>query len=226
MIFIIYFIEYMSNYNFKFFKIMFSLPLFFIFFYVNQNIYGTEYTENEWGIKFQVQDPWNITSKPEKDNFCNNELKCLIVLDNTIGDQSSTITILAEKGQEFENKCQCDSLIDFVQYDYNKTFGLSDDFTLISDNETTISGNISAWQLEFDIANPNSNNGLQQEGKMWTILTINNNAYYIIGYTTDKKLYDKYLPEVKKIIGSIEFIPTQEIKKIIQPSFMTSTDLD
>jgi hypothetical protein len=204
----------------------------------NKDILYYNYTNNILGIELQYPSNWYLNKEDNKINSLCMEKVCDIVFYRnlkSIGTDNNNTNINSVRfgissgsinSQGFKEKCKCYSLLEFVQFFYKNFLQNKESSFLLNDNETTISGNISAWQLEFDIANPNSNNGLQQEGKMWAILTINNNAYYILGYTTDKKLYDKYLPEAKKIIGSIEFIPTQEIKKIIQPSFMTSTDLD
>jgi hypothetical protein len=204
----------------------------------NKGILYYNYTNNILGIELQYPSNWYLNKEDNKINSSCMEKVCDIAfyrnLKSIDTDNNNTninsvrlgISSGSLNSQGFKDKCKCNSLLEFVQFFYTNFLQNKESSFLLNDNETTISGNISAWQLEFDIANPNSNNGLQQEGKMWTILTINNNAYYIIGYTTDKKLYDKYLPEVKKIIGSIEFIPTHEFKKITQPSFMRSTDLD
>ena len=200
-----------------------TITIFFLS-YIYGEVYGIEYTEKEWGLKFQIQDPWNVTSNSEKDNLCNNELKCLIVLDNTIEDQSSTITILGEKGQEFGKQCQCDSLTEFVQFDYNKSYGSLKDFSLINDNQTTLNENISAWQMEYSNINKNNNNVINHHLILWIT---SNDIFYKISYHGNADIYSKYLPSLKEFLNSIQFIKPikgQETKELKlerkPPSFM------
>ena len=147
----------MSN-SLKFVNLkMFFLSTIALFFlsYIYAEVYGIEYTVNDWGLKFEAKEPWKLSSPTFiNNNLCNNEIKCLITLDNTLEDPISTITILTEKGQGFETKCRCDSLIKYVQFDYNREYGSLKDFSLIGDNETILNGNKPAWQMEYS----NNNN--------------------------------------------------------------------
>ncbi len=54
---------------------------------------------------------------------------------------------------EITNKCKCDTLLEYVKYEYENTISKKfDDFFFINDNQTTLTNaNISAIQLEYDI---------------------------------------------------------------------------
>ena len=136
--------------------LLFSTISIFSISHIYDEVNGIEYTESEWGIKIKIQDPWKLSSNS------NNMIiiyviiiifTCLIVLDNALVGKLSSITIFAEKGQDFKNKCQCDSLLKFVQYDYTRKYSSLKDFFLIGDNQTILNGNVSAWQMEYNTIN-------------------------------------------------------------------------
>ena len=193
--------------------------------YLCIEVYGIEYTENEWGLGFEIKDPWKLSSSnssSNSENLCNNKANCLIVLDNRLEDKISSITISAERGNEFKNKCQCDSLIKYVQFDYNKVYGSLKDFSLIGDNETSLNGNKPAWQMEYSTNNKdNAINHLV----LWTI---NNDIFYKLSYHGEKDSYSKYLPSVKELINNVQFVvPTKDSPILSEkklPSFITTNN--
>jgi hypothetical protein len=183
---------------------------------------GIEYTESEWGIKINIQDPWKISSNSNNpNNLCenNDSSKCLIVLDNALVEKQSSMTILAEKGQDFKNECQCDSLLEFVQYDYTRMYDSLKDFFLIGDNQTIINGNVSAWQMEYDTINKNN---IRSHLIMWAM---SHDIFYKISYHAQKDIYSNDLHSVKEFINNIEFIvprnESQSLTKDNLPSFMS-----
>ncbi len=190
--------------------------------YNYEEVYGIEFTESEWGIKLKIEDPWKLSSNSNNyNNLCdsNNKFKCLIVLDNALLDKLSSITIFAEKGQDFKNKCQCASLLEFIQYDYNRSYITLKNSFLIGDNQTVLNGNVSAWQMEYNIINKNN---IMNHLITWTMV---HDIFYIISYHGEEDIYSKYLPSVKEFINTIEFVipknDSQSLSKDNLPSFMT-----
>jgi hypothetical protein len=183
---------------------------------------GIEYTESEWGIKINIQEPWKLSSNSNNpNNLCDNNdsSKCLIVLDNAFVEKPSSMTILAEKGQNFKNNCQCDSLLEFLQYDYTRVYDSLKNFVLIGDNQTIINGNVSAWQMEY---NTISKNNILSHLITWAM---SHDIFYKISYHAQKDMYPKDLPSVKEFINNIQFfIPRNESQSLSNdslPSFMT-----
>jgi hypothetical protein len=202
-----------------------------------KNVTYNKYKNEIMGIKLQYPSDWYLTNEDNKvnsscmENICNLFLYRNLKSNNTSNIDTynnNSVGLVISSGsvnsQGFKEKCKCDSLLEFVKFFYTNLFENNDNVLFLNDNEITISGNVSAWQLEFDITNPN-NNDFQKKGKTLTILTINNNVFYILVYATDENVFNKYLSEVKKIIQSIEFVvpknDPQSLSKDNLPSFMT-----
>lgn len=80
------------------------------------NAYGIEYINEQWGIKFDYPSQFNLSSSNTDAGECNNEDQCLLVF-NKEGNPKTTVTMLIRTGPQFQERCQCASLLDFVQYE-------------------------------------------------------------------------------------------------------------
>jgi hypothetical protein len=120
--------------------------------------------------------------------------------------------------KKYKKECKCDTIQNYVRYQYENHISTADKFYFISDSETTISNdNILAIQLEYDLSLANSNN------KGFDILSKNDRSFYHFSIVVNKDgQYPKYINDLKKMMNSIEFVSSNESKKK-QPSFMTST---
>lgn len=197
--------------------------------------------ENEIiGIKLKYPSNWYLENNGYIDPTCMQEI-CKIVLypiehshDNfEINDDNNSrlvgfiISSGSTNSPNFKEECKCNSFLEFVRSTYVKLFRDIENLSFVNDNQTTIAENISAWQLEFDIKNIDSDWNMQKQGKMWTIWTMNDDAFYHVGYVADKESYSKYLPDAKQVVKSIEFIPIEEgFKKPRHPSFMENLDIE
>ncbi len=93
--------------------------------------------------------------------------------------------------------CICKTLSDYVGWnykwkdDYNKT-------NLINDNETTISTNHTAWQVEL------SKN--QENSKSLIVFAINDNLGYIFDYSVNSDtMYKEHVWDFRDMLKSIKF---------------------
>ena len=127
---------------------------------------------------------------------------------------------MLKKGQDFKNKCQCDSLLKFVQYDYTRMYSSLKNFFLIGDNQTILNGNVSAWQMEYNTINKKN---MINHLIIWTTA---HDVFYKISYHAQEDIHSKYLPSVKEFINTIEFVvPRNDSQSLLStdklPSFMT-----
>ena len=184
------------------------------------NAYGIEYTNEQWGIKFDYPLQFNLSSSSTDAGECNDENQCLIVF-NKEGDPKAIITLLIQRGQQFQEECQCDSLLEFAQYEYEQRFEKNTGFSLINDNKTTLDGNVSATHMEYEIT---KNTDISRHIIIWTTI---NDIFYTINYHNTNEDFSALVPSFKGFLKSIEFsdpfekiqpIQTEQEKK--KPSFM------
>jgi hypothetical protein len=89
-------------------------------------------------------------------------------------------------------------------------------FSFINDNQTVVGKNHSGWQYEFSYVD---DDGVNSKGH--SVFAMNNGNYYSFSVVYPDELEVKRLPEFKKLIDSIDFLPVQVPKK---PSFMNAND--
>lgn len=174
------------------------------------------------GLKMKYFDPY-ITFIPMDDPTCNDVCSVSFIipvkkLDNKDDFTLISITQYLLNGARVKDECKCDTLIEFVKYDYENFISKTDNFYFINDNKTILNNNKSAIQLEYE-------RSLNDDGKSngFDVFTQNNDAFYKISLSADKNIrYSKYLDDFKKMINSLEFISTTANKtNQKQPSFMT-----
>ena len=125
-----------------------------------------------------------------------------------------------EYSPKIERECKCYNLEDYVKYIYTKTISQFDNFSITSDNQTTLSENKSAIQLEYGFSLDDI------EIQAFTIFTKNNDSFYHFTYFAIPQTFSKYLDDFKKIVNSLEFVsPTMESKKKL-PSFLSKVEED
>ena len=177
------------------------------------------------GIKIKYFDPW------KKDLFQSDEPSCLnfCVVTLTIPNSGEQILIHQDKfdNQKIMNKCKCDTLLEYVKYEYENTISKYEDLVFINDNQTTLTDdNIPAIQMEYE----NKGSTMSDEStidKSYTIYTKGPNSFYRISFSADKnEQYPRHIDDFKKMINSLEFVSTNETNnnKQKQPSFMTSEE--
>jgi hypothetical protein len=94
-----------------------------------------------------------------------------------------------------------------------------DGFSFINDNQTTVGKKYPAWQFEYS--------ALNADGLPATKLIIStkvNDTFYAIAYNpSTENARAKQLPELRKLVGFIEFLPIQnQVTKT--PSFMNMNE--
>ena len=111
------------------------------------------------------------------------------------------------------NPCKCNTLKDFVVWDYIRT--PKEGRTSINDNQTIIGNNYSAWQTETDFSDSGN--------KHFTVNALNGNIGYRFGYSgpADNR-FNKHLDEFKNMLKTVTLTSPIPEKK---PSFLNSTTI-
>ena len=152
-----------------------------------------EYVSNNMGLKIKYDNPWTISPNSSPKDNCDS---CIIVLQNK-NNPSLTMSLLAENLSYFDDKCDCKYLKDFVLTKYGEKYKPAA-IVSITDNQTKIAHGISAWHMEYVLSNDN---------KHYMIWFIVNNILYEINFEINKSSYERYFPEIRTIIDSLEFFP-------------------
>ena len=192
-----------------------------------------KYENSILGVKFSYPDYWGNSANAESQNGSSSNKDCFdgwfcsdfwLFLDNPLTNSSFeyTYTVFGidrfnSDYQIFSSECKCDTLTEFAQYRYEKEKQEADYFLFINDDNITIDNNFPAFQIEYTDEEQSTN------VTDLVIYTKVNNTFYELDLSSDSNVgYSKYLPDIKKIIDSLEFIPViKPVEK--QPSFMMDT---
>ena len=112
--------------------------------------------------------------------------------------------------------CNCTSLLDVVRDGYTY-FSYIYDNSFLNGNQTTIGKNYSGWQYEYSF--------LDQGEKVTglSVFATNNATYYVIGVSYPEESRAKLIPDFKRLIESIEFLPVQN-EGTKTPSFVNAVN--
>jgi hypothetical protein len=205
------------------------LPMFiYLFYLISQVAFAQNETQKfdvyeGLGIKMKYFDPWTVAlriDEPTCNDMCFINLVIPILKRDNI-DDSSTIWIFQEKlnSPKIKDKCKCDTLLEYVKYQYENIISKRDNFYFINDNTTILNNNKSAIQLEYEHAWVEGSNY-----QSFDIFTQDNNSFYKFSLDVNKnQSYPKYLNDFKKMIDSLKFVSSNESKQK-QPSFMLDTN--
>jgi hypothetical protein len=188
------------------------------------NASAEEFNAKKLGLKFEYDEHWKLSSGADS-STCDRAL-CVITFKN-INNDNTFLKIWIQKGGQFKNICKCDTLVEFVQYDFKKYYEPIKTFSLINDNQTILNGNISAMNMEYT--------SIAGETKSHYLITWlkNNDIYYRIVYQSDNNNFKNFLSNIKTVLNTIElFDPTKKFQTIAsndlqplsekkQPSFMS-----
>lgn len=176
------------------------------------------YENHDMGIKLFYPSNWQTTETIPIKQGCLESWGCSIGLSME-KDSIPFLSIFGvSENSDMQKDCKCTTLMDFVRYMYKKVQGDAG-FFFTNDNQTTVGKKYPAWQFEYSTIFRN-----QSVTQLQVLTKVNNTFYRIIYFPLiDNQLYPKHLPEVKRIIDSVEFLPVQEpVTKI--PSFMTANE--
>ncbi|HEX2409110.1 MAG TPA: hypothetical protein VHJ38_18050, partial [Nitrososphaeraceae archaeon] len=168
------------------------------------------------GIKIKYFDPWNILTSSD-DLTCYTKDFCMLTLGKPNGERIGQVWIKQdrENSPKIERECKCNTLEDYVRYLYTNTISQFDNFSFISDNQTTFSENRSVIQLEYEFSLDDI------EIHAFTIITKDNDdSFYHFTYFAIPDSFSKYLDDYKKMVNSVEFVSANESNNK-QPSFMS-----
>ncbi|MFB5600737.1 MAG: hypothetical protein ACE5SW_10990 [Nitrososphaeraceae archaeon] len=181
------------------------------------NVSAEEFNAKELGLKFEYDESWKLHGANQSN--CDLPL-CVFKLEN-INNNNTSLTVRIQQGDNFKNECKCESLVEFVQYDYTKYYEPIKTFSLINDNQTTLNANISAMQMEYTSLGGNT----QYHYLISWIKNrdfFNNDIFYKLTYQSDNNNFYQYLSNIKNILNSIElFDPHKKLQssssKEVQP---------
>jgi hypothetical protein len=203
--------------------------LFFVFAISNQTFAQEEIVNGSFtqqsniyqglGIKIKYFDPWTILTSSD-DLTCYTKDFCMLTLGKLNDEKIGQIWIKQEKenSPKIQRECQCNTLEDYVRYLYTNTIFQFDNFSFVGDNQTTLSENRSAIQLEYEF----SLDDIQIHA--FTIFTKDNDSFYQFTYYAIPQTFSKYLDVFKKIINSLEFVSSANESKKKHPSFMSKVE--
>jgi hypothetical protein len=170
------------------------------------------------GIKIKYFDPWNILTSSD-DLTCYTKDFCMLTLGELSGKGIGQIWIKQdrENSPRIQRECQCNTLEDYVRYLYTNAITQFDNFSFISDNQTTLSENRSAIQLEYEFSLDDI------ELHAFTIFTKDKDSFYHFTYYAIPDSFSKYLDDYIKMVNSVEFVSANETNKK-QPSFVSKVE--
>jgi len=202
---------------------IFSIILLFLFGIIFINLsYSTSegltvYSNSQMGIEFKYPSIWELDSDTTTDKncdpFCSVSFK--IPSDGIIPVFIHSYNL---NHPSIASKCLCTTLKQFVKWAYNLepvTVLVRLSGEVIYDKPIVINNNISSWEMESKFKP-----GILNERQTYYFWTLHNDIGYFISYAADEGIqYEKYLPEVKDMIGSTKFLPIEIPKRNI-PSFL------
>lgn len=183
---------------------------------------GLEYQNGKLGIGFEYPDNWPRPIVLDDESCFKGSKSCAVSFDivpNIGSGQNYILGVRINKlsGSDEFNKCSCDSLMEYVKWDYLKTYK---DQAVLNDNQTTVKGNLSAWQMEV----LNSDNGY----KTYVTWIVNGDLGYRFLYSgPNDTLFGIFLNDYKKLLNSVKFMsPNSTSSSTIQqgktPSFLST----
>lgn len=179
----------------------------------NKNSSLTQYENPDIGIRLSHPTDWGKIV--ELDEGCHKQPSCVLDLDGT----NTNYTFGFSLRKFSKESCNCMSLMDHVRNGFNSQVTSLNGFSFINDNQTTIGKNYPGWQYEYSFLH----SGAEERGI--NVFATFNDTYYSIDVTYPEESRAKLLPEFKKVIDSIEFLPVQDqISKM--PSFMNMSEVE
>lgn len=180
------------------------------------------YQNGKLGVSFEYPESW---SKPivVDDESCFKD-SCSVsfnIAPNIANGQNYILGVRVNtlSGSEEDNTCSCDSLLEYVKWDYNNAYK---DQAVLNDNQTIIRGNLSAWQMEL----LNNENGY----KTWVTWVIYDNLGYRFLYSgANDNQFGIFTSDFKKLLASVKLVsPNTTSTSITQegktPSFLSTTN--
>ena len=170
------------------------------------------YENRKIGLKLSYPSDWvkNDRSTPSAPNCDKSEsLPCVLPFAARDTTYPFGFTLLAFP----KEKCECNSLTEFVGHIYEGSQQANEAFSFISDNQTTVGKKYPSWQYEFSYLLNNV------KAKAVNVVTTNNETYFSIQIKYPTESQAKRLPQFRNVMESIEFLPIQVPKT---PSFMTN----
>ena len=104
-----------------------------------------------------------------------------------------------------DNSCNCKSLMDFVSWDYDRTF--ETDNKIINQNQTRVNHGHDAWEMELSSIEDKG------ETRKLVVWTTDGNTGYRIQYSSPTYRFTEYLPAVDDMIQSFIFAKQNVVRQ-------------
>lgn len=160
------------------------------------------YNDKGIGIKLENSTPWTINAKSDKSTCANIDL-CFLYLEIINKTDMPQLWIIQDRfdSPTITDYCKCNTLEDYVSHIYNNMISQFDGFSLINQNQATISEDRPAIQIEYEFSPTDT------KIQTFTIFTQDNISFYQFSYYGDSETYLNYLIDFEKLINTIEFAP-------------------
>lgn len=189
----------------------------------------TEYQNGMLELRFQYPSNWGKPIVVDDESCYKYSKSCavsfnLLPTSNATAGQNYILGVRVNKlnppsNSDEYNSCSCNTLQDFVKWDYTKTYKNN---IVLNDNQTTIGGNKSGWQMEV----LNNDDGY----KTFVTWIINGNQGYRFLYSApDGNDFGIFLSDFKKLLNSVNFVTANTPSTLLtqsgkSPSFLLSND--
>ena len=214
--------------------LLYGIPFVVLFILSIQTAFSEDMVKYEYqnmGIRLLYPPYWDEPSQLLDEQRCLESRGCTAYLSMSKNYSQSipvlTINAISESSDflQLEKECNCHNLMDFVRHKY-KTIQLNEflhGFAFINDNQTTVGKEYPAWQFEYSRINDDFPD---EKITSLEVMTKVNGTFYDISYIPgNNQSYASQLPEVKKVIDSIEFMtPHKSVTKT--PSFLITNDTE
>jgi hypothetical protein len=214
--------------------LLYGVPFVILFILSIQTAFSEDmlkYENQNMGIRLSYPSYWDHPSELLGEQRCLESRGCTAFLSMSKNYSHSIPVLMINAFSEssdflqLEKACNCHSLMEFVRQKY-KSIQSSDflrGFTFINDNQTTVGKKYPAWQFEYSRLNEDFPD---ERLTSLEVMTKVNGTFYDISYVPGtNQSYASQLPEVRKVIDSIEFVaPHKAVTKI--PSFLITNDTE
>ena len=166
--------------------------------YVNQNL----------GLQFQYPSPWGEAM--DSSNSDCYKFTCFIsfVIRDPFSKSIDLFIITVDTFNligEVQESCNCKTLMDFVQWDYDQKFRT--DNNIIIQNQTIVNSHHDAWQMEL------SSMTQKEATQKLVVWTIDGNIGYRIHYSAPAYRFTEDLAGFEDMLESFTFPEQSEAKK-------------
>lgn len=176
---------------------------------------STIYENPNLGLNFSYPSYWSKPIEIGADKAsCFEIMQCVVAWLSTMANSSVpapsvSISALSNASWEFLHMCNCNTLMDYVNWEKQREKENSDDFLLIVDNQTSIGKKYPAWRVEYSELTGELKD--ERSTYVW-VMTKSNDIFYQVSFSTKNNHPSELkqdLSEFENLLNSINFFPSQ-----------------